>query len=241
MTCNIKKTIGIIGGMGPLATCDLFKKVIDATNANKDQDYTRVVIDNNTNIPDRTEAILHNGKDPVPEIVRSGIALEAMGADVLIMPCNTAHYFYDRIVPFLHIPLLHMPRETAKTLHEENVRTVGLLATDGTIQSRVYHDNLEALGIKVLVPSAEHQQSVMDIIYKGVKAGRTDLDTTGFQAAMDELLAGGAERLILGCTELPVAFPMYHLTGPVIDATEVLARAAVRFVAPELLKPLQDK
>lgn len=231
-----RKIIGIIGGMGPLATCDLFKKIIDFTKASCDQDYIRVYIDNNTNIPDRTEAILHGGADPVPELVRSGILLEGMGADVLIMPCNTAHYFYDKITPFLHVPLLHMPKETAKCLHEDGIKTVGLLATDGTIKSRVYHDSLEKYGIKVLTPTGAHQQAVMDIIYKGVKAGRSDLDTKEFSAAMDELFDSGAQKLILGCTELPVAFDMYHFDRPAIDATSVLAKAAIKFVDENLLK-----
>lgn len=233
-----RKTIGIIGGMGPLATCDLFKKIIEKTNAANDQEYIRVCIDNNTNIPDRTAAILHGGADPVPEIVRSGVLLEGMGADVLIMPCNTAHYFYNKIVPFLHVPLLNMPEETAHRLKQQNVKTAGLLATDGTIKSRVYHNMLEKLGIKVVTPSPVHQKSVMDIIYKGVKAGRKDIDTTGFYAAMDELAANGAEKLILGCTELPVAFTMFNIDRPAIDATAVLAEAAVRFADKDLLFPV---
>lgn len=108
-----KKTIGILGGMGPLATSDLFKKIIDVTDVDKDQDYPRVLIDNNTNIPDRTMAILHGGESPVPEMVRSTTVLSEMGADVLIIPCNTAHYFYNVIADSVTIPVLNMIKETA--------------------------------------------------------------------------------------------------------------------------------
>ena len=85
-----KKTIGIIGGMGPLATADLFEKIVGHTKAACDQEHLHVVIDSNTNIPDRTAALLHGGADPLPELTGSARRLEAMGADVLIMPCNTA-------------------------------------------------------------------------------------------------------------------------------------------------------
>ncbi|MCD8189260.1 MAG: amino acid racemase [Clostridiales bacterium] len=226
----MKKTIGILGGMGPLATCDLFHKIVDITDAACDQEHVRVCIDSNTEIADRTRAILEGGKDPVPEMVKSAVRLQGMGADVLIMPCNTAHYFYDRIAPFIDIPMLHMIRETAKTVKAQGLTKVGLLATDGTCRSGVYKTAFDAEGVEMCMPSPERQQAVMDVIYKGVKAGNLSIDLTGFYAAMDELLDQGAETLILGCTELPVAFDLFHIDRPSIDPTMVLAAAAVRFV-----------
>ena len=100
----MKNTIGIVGGMGPLATCDLFRKIIDVTEAGSDQEHVRVVIDSNTEIPDRTAAILAGGKDPVPELRKSASYLVSIGADLLIMPCNTAHYFYDQVAPAVEVP-----------------------------------------------------------------------------------------------------------------------------------------
>ena len=230
----MKKTIGIVGGMGPLATCDLFKKIIELTDASCDQEHVRVCIDNNTEISDRTAAILHGGKDPVPEMVKSAVRRQGMGADVLIMPCNTAHYFYDRITPFVDTPFLNMIEETAKVIKANGFKKVGLLATDGTCQSGVYRRVFDANGIEMCTPSPENQQAVMDIIYKGVKAGNLSIDTTGFERAMQELLDNGAETLILGCTELPVAFELYHFDKPNIDPTKVLAAAAVRFVGAKV-------
>ena len=224
----MKKTIGIIGGMGPLATADLFEKIIANTQAGCDQDHIRVAIDSNTNIPDRTAAILHGGKDPVREMVRSALALEGMGADLLIMPCNTAHYFYDRITPFLNIPLLNMLEETADEIKARGIATVGLLATDGTIQAGVYDKPLASRGIQVLKPSPQGQQQVMDVIYKGVKAGNYQLDISGFLQTLDDLFARGAQVVILGCTELPVAFQRFGIHRPNVDPTLVLARAAIR-------------
>lgn len=226
----MKKIIGIVGGMGPLATCDLFRKIVEVTDAKSDQEHVRVCIDNNTEISDRTAAILSGGPDPVPEMVKSAVRLQGMGADVLIMPCNTAHYFYDRLVPFVDTPFLNMIEETAKEIRQKGMKKVGLLATDGTCQSGVYKKVFDAMGIETCMPSPARQRSVMDVIYKGVKAGNLSIDLTGFYEAMEELFADGAETLVLGCTELPVAFDLFQIEKPNIDPTLVLAKAAVRFV-----------
>lgn len=230
----MNKTIGIIGGMGPLATCDLFRKIIDITDAASDQEHIRVCIDNNTEIPDRTKAIIADGTDPVEQMSRSAKGLQAMGADVLIMPCNTAHYFHARVAETVNIPLLNMLEETAKYAKQKGISRVGLLATDGTIRSGVYAKAFEKEGIEICTPSAENQQAVMDVIYKGVKAGNYSLDLTGFYAAIDEVFAAGAETLILGCTELPVAFDMFRIEKTHIDPTLILAAAAVKFVDGKL-------
>jgi aspartate racemase len=232
----MKKSIGIIGGMGAAATCDLFNKIITMTDAKSDQEHIHIFIDCNTNIPDRTKAILGKGEDPVPEIVRSGIRLQSMGADVLVMPCNTAHYFYDKITPFFDSPLLNMLTLTAEEIQKREIKRIGLLATDGTIESGVYHTILAQAGIEVVTPSPDNQTSVMDVIYNGIKAANRDIDLTGFYGTIDALFAQGAEILILGCTELPVAFEIYHIDRPVIDPTVVLAAAAIQFVDKPLVK-----
>jgi len=232
----MKKTIGIIGGMGPIATCDLFKKIIEHTDAKTDQEHIHICIDSNTNIPDRTKAILGGGEDPVPEMVRSGVRLQSMGADVLVMPCNTAHYYYDKITPFFDIPLLNMLKETAEEIKRRKIKKIGLLATDGTIRSGVYHKALADAGINVVSPSPSKQASIMDVIYNGVKASNRNIKLDQFYEAIDELFVNGAEILVLGCTELPIAFEMFHINKPAIDPTMVLAEAAIRFVNTLVLK-----
>ena len=145
------KSLGILGGMGPLATCDLMEKIIRSTKAERDQDNIHIYVDCNTNIPDRTAAILRGGADPLPEMVKSAVKLQSMGADFLVMPCNTAHFFAERIQTFVDIPLLHMPRETAKELKERGVSKAAVLATDGTIQSGIYDAALAELGINTFL------------------------------------------------------------------------------------------
>lgn len=234
---NTYKTIGIIGGMGPLATYDLAGKIVNNTDAACDQDNVPVIIDCNTRISDRTAAILHGGADPRPEMKKSAARLENAGADVLIMACNTAHYFYDSICEGIGIPVLHMPRETAKCLAEKGIKRAGVLATDGTCQSGVYENALAEAGIEPLYPSEEKQKIVMSLIYDYVKADRLDFTGLDIGSVISEMKDKGAEILILGCTELPIAFDMIGDTDlPVIDPTDVLARAAVRFAGA----PLKD-
>ena len=224
-----KKVIGILGGMGPLATADLFQKITLHTAAACDQEHPRVCIDSNTNIADRTAALLHGGADPVPEMVRSAKRLESIGADFLIMPCNTAHNYYEQVSAAVNIPVLHMIALTHDALRARGVRCAGLLATDGTVQTGIYQRTFAGSGVELLIPeSADDQAAVMDLIYNGVKAGDLLHDTAAFRAACEHLLARGAEVLVLGCTELPVAFELYRLDYPRIDPTLELALGAIR-------------
>ena len=228
-----KKAIGIIGGMGPLATADLFEKIVLHTRASCDQDHLRVLIDNNTNIPDRTEAVLHGGADPAPELIRSARGLERQGAELLMMACNTAHCFYEAVQSAVSVPVLDMIRLTARALEERGIRTAGLLATDGTVETGIYQRRFEGTGIRLLTPDPAGQRAVMDMAYRGVKAGRRDYDTGDARRAMEDLLRRGAEILILGCTELPPAISLYRLDFPTADPTLELALAAIRFAGGE--------
>lgn len=231
------KTVGIIGGMGPAATYDLGNKIIANTQAGSDQEHIHVIVDCNTNIPDRTAAILGGGSDPVPEMIRSACRLEKMGAELLIMPCNTAHYFYDQIAAAVSVPLLHMPRETAAVLKQKGVSCAGILATDGTGAAGIYDRVLEEQQIKPVYPSAENQRQVMRIIYERVKMGNMDFADIPTGEILQDLKHQGAEVLILGCTELPIAFKTIDCVGfELIDPTEILARAAVAFAGGTLLK-----
>jgi len=182
---------------------------------------------------------LGGGENPIPEMVRSGVRLQSMGADVLVMPpCNTAHYFYDKITPFFDIPLLNMLKETVQEIPKRKIRKIGLLATDGTIKSRVYHTALADAGIDLLIPSPMKQMSVMDVIYNGIKASNRNINLNEFYGTIDELFEKGAEGLLLGCTELPVAFELFHIERPAIDPTSVLAAAAIQFIDKSLLNRL---
>lgn len=228
-----KKSIGIIGGMGPLATCDLMNRIITHTKAEKDQDHIHIYVDCNTAIPDRTAAILGNGPDALPQMLKSAEKLEQMGAQLLIMPCNTAHYYYDKLAERIHVPFLHMPRLTAARLRKEGVRCAAVLATDGTIKSGIYDDALHREGIEAVKPEEEEQLLVMHLIYDCVKAGKEIADREEVLRLLESLRRKGAQKMILGCTELPIAFEMLSLTEGMIDPTKVLAEEAIRMAGYE--------
>ena len=232
----MKKTIGILGGMGPLATADLYRKIIERTRADRDSEHIRVYIDGNAAIPDRTAAILHGGEDPVPEMLSALRHLEACGADCIIMPCNTAHYFLPRLREQTALPILDMQRITAAVCRERFPgKTAAILATDGTVQSGLYDRALDAEGVRWIHPGESEQKSLMHLIYGVVKASRPmEPEKEHWDAILDALRGQGADLFILGCTELPVLAGVLPSEGPFLDPTDELAKAAIRFCGYEV-------
>lgn len=234
-------TIGILGGMGPLATVDLYRKIIELTPATCDQDHLHVIIDADPRIPDRTAALLGNGPDPTPWLIASAQRLEAAGADFLIIPCNTAHAFLAAVQQLISIPIISMIEETAEQVSRlvPAGSLVGILATAGTIASRLYQEALAHRGLEALVPDAEHQALVTNAISR-VKAGKLDTETTELAlTAASWLVHCGARALVLGCTELPLVFPEGALSVPIVDPTRLLAEAAVAIARGERPLPSQ--
>ena len=236
------KIIGVIGGMGPAATADLLNKITDVTDAKNDQEHVRVIIDSNINIPDRTEAILHGGADPLPELKASAELLEKAGADMIIIACNTAHYYLPELQESTPLPIISMPAETARLLKEKGVKKAAVLATDGTVKSGVYQKVLDAEGIEAIYPDAEQQNLLMSLVYDYIKKGIMDaskLPCREVKELCESLREQGAEALLLACTELPVAFSVMNLCDEsVIDPTRVLAAAAVKFAGAPLNDPI---
>lgn len=220
-----KKTIGIIGGMGPMATVDLFRRLVEHTDAKSDAEHIHIIIDNYPQIPDRTRAILAGDDSVIPYLVESARRLEKAGADMLLIPCNTSHYFYDRLCKETGIPVMHMIRECAKRAASLGYTRVALLATDGVVFSGVYTTVFAEYGIEVLLPGADGQSKVMHLIYDEVKAGKAAHPEI-LDGEIDSLKDKGAEAFILGCTELPLAFGT-GCSAPLIDPTAVLAEAAI--------------
>lgn len=225
------KTIGIIGGMGPAATIDLYEKIVEQTPAEKDQDHIHVIIDSYPQIEDRTGYILHGGQSPALKLIESAKRLETAGANALMMPCNTAHYFAKDIENAVHIPLIHIVKCSAEAIKNNHpkAKKIGLIATIGTIKAGVYSDILSKYGFETIVPDEKTENNVMDCIYKGVKAGKTEEYKDLFQQCVDEITDLGADLLIAGCTEIPLLIPLIKTKLPVIDATYELAKAGVKY------------
>ena len=227
----MKKSIGILGGMGPLATADLFRKIVTLTKADRDNDHIRIYIDDNASIPDRTAAILSGGAAPHPAKTDSLRKLEACGAACIIMPCNTAHYFLPRLQALTSVPFLSILDATAEACAARFPgRTAGVLGTKGTLATGLYQSALDARGVSAVIPGAAEQEALMRVIYDGVKADAAPGSYRAeLEGVLDAMARRGADYFILGCTELPVAAQLLGLTIPMADPTEELAKAAIRF------------
>lgn len=226
-----EKIIGILGGMGPGATVDLFQKILRATPATKDQEHLRIIIDCNSKIPDRTAHIMRGGENPGSYLVSSARLLEQAGADLIVMPCNAAHAWHDQIRANVRIPVLHIMRAAAEYAaeHWPHIRRIGLLAAPSTVKIGIYHQTFAEKGMEVMDPDQEHQDMTTEAIF-AVKAGRTGPDIRRLAVDAGEYLAScGAEAVIAGCTEIPLILGDGDISVPVVDATLALAIAAVRF------------
>ncbi len=224
-----EKIVGILGGMGPEATIDLFQKIVRLTPAKKDQEHLRIIIDNNPKIPDRTRAILYGGESPLPELVKTAQNLERAGVNYIIIPCNTAHYYFHEMQKMINIPILNMMQETALYIHHTfpAMKRISLFATEGTIYAGLYQTYLDDFTIETLLPSKTEQKQLMEIIY-GVKTGQNlsllkkqIIETAGLQ------IEKGAQAIIAGCTEIPLVLKDGDISIPVIDPTLILAKKAI--------------
>ena len=221
------KTLGIIGGLGPLATAYFYQQITDMTDVKKDQDHIEILIHSAPSIPDRTSFILGKSTDsPLPRMVEIGRGLVRAGADLISIPCITAHYFHKALTEQIPVPIMNLPEEVAIYLNSHGIKKVGIMATDGTVTSGLFQTQLTKLGIEPLIPSPERQADVMHIIYNNIKIGKS-AEPDVFARVRDELQGNGAEVIILGCTELSI-LKRDKMTGTgFLDAMEVLALRSI--------------
>ncbi|HCL90990.1 MAG TPA: aspartate racemase [Candidatus Atribacteria bacterium] len=225
-----EKIIGILGGMGPEATIDLFYKIIKSTPAEKDQDHLRIIIDSNPKIPDRTAAILGKGEDPLTALQETAKNLEKAGADLIIIPCNTAHHYISQIQESVNIPILNMIEETAKETQKKvpSIKKIGLLASIGTYKTEIYHQHFKKFNIEVISPEEKDKEEVMKVIY-AVKAGDLSEEVKrNILKIAQKLIDKGVEAIITGCTEIPLILKEGDVSVPIIDPTQVLAKVAIQ-------------
>jgi len=237
---NAQKTAGVLGGMGPEATVDFMSKVIALTDASCDQDHVRMLVDHNPHVPNRQEAILHGGEDPGPVLADMAADLEASGADFLVIPCNTAYVFEDAILAATHVPLISIIGVSIAAAQEAapGAERIGVLATDGCLQSGVYQSGLEAAGLTAELPTAEELQQLMSLI-KAIKAGKhTEATARGMAEHAEALASRGAGAIIAGCTEIPLVLDADAVSVPLVSSTDALAEITVKLATGEI--PLPD-
>ena len=223
--------------MGPEATLDCFEKILKHTPAKKDSDHLRVVIDSNPEIPDRIAAILGDGESPVPALVAGCRGLEKAGADFVIVPCVTVHYFLPEIQAESPLPVLSIIDEVVDTIHRNNpgICAAGLMGTVATVESGLFQNRLAQDNIQIVVPDSARQSKIIDAI-KDIKDSRPSrtrseitADLIGVAEHLIEKKPDGADVIIAGCTEIPLALGQEHLQVPYLDSLTILARAAIRY------------
>ena len=219
--------LGVLGGMGPQATQVFYQFVLDRTDAARDQDHLPAVILSDTGIPDRTAAILSGDTEGLYQrLLKDAKMLEQCGCTALAIPCNTSHYFADRLQSEIGVPIIHMLRETAAALAAQGKKRPGILATDGTIQTGLYQRECAAVGLEAVAPDPDIQKLVMSIIYDEIKQGEKG-SREKFAHIDRAIRQTGCDCAILACTELSV-FATYHpLPSFYLDAMMVMAERAV--------------
>lgn len=224
----------VLGGMGTLATESYIRLVDKLTHAHNDQEFLDYVVFNDASVPDRTEFILgRSAEDPSTPIADDVRKATAIGASFITLPCNTAHYFFDRLQALTPTPIMHMPNgavaEMQRRFPPASHPRVGFMGTEGSLSSSIYRDPLEAAGYTFVEPQGELQERISYLIYHDVK-DTGEFDSARYVAVLETLLHDQhCDVALLGCTELSVlneAFPMTEL--PIIDAQEILARDTVQ-------------
>lgn len=233
------KTLGIIGGLGPMATAYLLQLVIEMTDAKTDQEHLDVIVFDRPGTPDRTAYILDPQKpSPLPSMTQTAKTLESLGAGVLCAPCVTSHYFYRELAQSVKIPFVNMVSETARELKAAGRKKAGIMATTGTVRTKLFQDAFEAAGLTAVTPDDAGQALVMSLIYDDIKAGRP-ADPEKFQKVSELLYGAGCDCIVLGCTELSLVKKDMGLDKRYLDALEVLSKRCVQACGAPLKEQYQ--
>ena len=221
------RAIGIIGGMGPAATADLFTKILAATGAARDHDHLRLLVDCNPAIADRNAALDKTGRSPGPALAATAVGLERAGADLIIMACNTAHAWQGDIEAAITVPFVSMIDATAEATlaRAPGARRVGVFAATGCIRARLYQRAFVARGVEAVMTEGATHARFMDLIYR-IKGGDTGDDVRAGLRAIANVFAD-MDALVAGCTEVPLALDQRDVAAPLIDSAMALAARAV--------------
>lgn len=224
------KIVGVLGGLGPAATLDFYRKVVEATQATTDQDHLHLLIDSDPTVPDRNAAFTGTGPSPGPQLARNARRLEAAGAEFLVMVCNGAHAWADEIQAAIDIPFVHIVDVTvaATARAAPDARTVGVIATTTSLASRLYQRGFEAAGLRAVHPEGPELDRFMALMYR-IKTGDTGPESRAeMKSIAQQLIDRGAEAVIGGCTEVPLVLGSQDLEVPLIASTDALVVETVR-------------
>ena len=223
------KTVGVLGGMGPAATVHFLQALLAATPAQRDQEHLRVLVDSNPHLPDRNDALAGEGPSPGPQLAEMARGLARAGAELLVMPCNTAHAFQSEIEAAVALPFVSIVDATVDAAFalRPTLKRIGLLAAPGAIRAGLYQRAFEGRGVEPMIPAGERYERLRTLIY-GVKAGATGpAARAGMAAVAQGLVDDGAEVIVAACTEVPLLMTAAECPAPLVDSTAALAAATV--------------
>lgn len=225
----MNKKLGVLGGMGPLATVDFIRRIVDKSPARSDQEHIPMIISNNPSIPDRTKCILEHGEDPLEMMKMNLASLTNSGATKVVIPCNTAHYWLDRLSDN-NVSFISIIETVILEAKRREMGQVGILATNATIKTNIYANALLNNGMEAICPTEAEQSQVMEGIY-AVKSGNILLGQELMEPVFDSLIARGADGVILGCTEIPLAFDSISddKKAKSLDSLDLLAERCVQY------------
>lgn len=234
----MKDAVGVLGGVGPMATVYFMEMVIEMTRAESDQQHINMLVSNHSTIPDRTDFITGKSRtSPVNDMREDARMLEKAGCSFIVIPCNTAHYFFEDIVKAVNIPVVNIIEETIayavergkKSIPAKDVRKLGILATEGTISSGTYSFYGKTMGVQCEAPDPVYQSKVNELIYGRVKAGLS-VSLDKIMELVEHMRDKGCDAVIMGCTELSIVYKDLKLESKcadVVDSLSVLARQTV--------------
>jgi aspartate racemase len=228
------KTVGVIGGLGPAATLDFFDRILKRTKAVRDQDHLRLIIDNNTKVPDRNAASKGKGPSPGAVIATSARGLQDAGADFIVMACNAAHAYEAEIRSAISVPFISMIEETVKAVAGLGAKRTGVLAADPCLVADLYQSGLRTAGIEPVLLPGDAQRTFMELIYR-IKSGDTgDVVRRSMATLAKRLEAQDVDVILAGCTEVPIVLTADDIDAELVNSTDVLVERTILFAGAEL-------
>ena len=223
--------LGVLGGMGPMATVDFLRKLVERTPAQADHEHIPTIVHSVPQLPDRMRAIFDGASSPLPKLVEAIETLQAAGAICIAMPCNTAHYWYDEFAPAAKVPFLHIADTALAAIDTGRLAgaRLGLMGTRGTLKAGFYQERFAARGVGCIVTAPGDQENLVDPGIKAIKANDLAQATPLFERAVERLLEQGATSVVLACTEIPVVLDRFEpaLAACCVDVTGALADACI--------------
>ncbi|WP_435235224.1 aspartate/glutamate racemase family protein [Psychromonas sp. PT13] len=230
------KVVGILGGMGPEATIDIFSDIVKHTKIKNDNDHLRIIIDNNPKLPSRQDAILKGGENPGPEMATTAKNIERAGADFIILGANTAHYFYPYVKDAVKIPVLHIIGETVlETINTvKGIKKVGVLATQGAMKTGMFQDAFKEVGVTVTDVPDDILALIHTAVFSFRAEGINESNLTMMKNAVSFLIENGSEAIVMGCTEIPLILKNHPINVALINPNDVIAEVTVKYAKHEL-------